>query len=279
MEKCIIIIPIYKKYTELEKNEIVSLNQIFHILGNHLVCIVAPHNLESADYKKFAESLGIKIQEEKFDNHFFTSTRSYNKLLLSDAFYNRFRNYNYMLIYQLDAYVFRDELLYWCEKGYDYIGAPWFKGYTQVSSDSPVVGTGNGGFSLRNIQTNLKILKKVTYLKSMRNLYDRCGFSKILSFARFINLCLFRFTKPRTDKGYCMDYITSPEDFNEDTWWAVLIPQIYNFKVAPLEDATKFSFEANPKRLYNENGNQLPFGCHAWEKYEPEFWGQFITIK
>ena len=73
-----------------------------------------------------------------------------------------------------------------------------------------------------------------------------------------------------------MDYITSPEDFNEDTWWAVLIPQIYNFKVAPLEDATKFSFEANPKRLYNENGNQLPFGCHAWEKYEPDFWERFI---
>ena len=30
-----------------------------------------------------------------------------------------------MLIYQLDAYVFKDELLNWANKGYDYIGAPW----------------------------------------------------------------------------------------------------------------------------------------------------------
>jgi len=276
MEKCVIIVPVYKKFDNLEKNEITSFNQVLHILGNHPVCLVAPFDLESTDYEKQANSASVKIQVERFDNHFFTSTKGYNKLLVNDEFYNRFKNYNYMLIYQLDAYVFRDELLHWCEKGYDYIGAPWFEGYTIATHDSTFVGVGNGGFSLRNIQKSIKILKKITYLKSLRDFYDGCGFSKILSFARFINLCLFRFSKQARSKGFYIYYSTTPEEFNEDDYWSVIVPQIYDYKVAPLEDATKFSFEVIPEKLYHDNKNQLPFGCHAWEKYEPEFWKQFI---
>lgn len=30
------------------------------------------------------------------------------------------------MIYQLDAWVFNDELSSWCSLGYDYIGAPFF---------------------------------------------------------------------------------------------------------------------------------------------------------
>ncbi len=30
-----------------------------------------------------------------------------------------------MLIYQLDAYVFKGEWLFWANQEYDYIGAPW----------------------------------------------------------------------------------------------------------------------------------------------------------
>ena len=32
-----------------------------------------------------------------------------------------------MLIYQLDAFVFQDDLAYWCQQNYDYIGAPWLR--------------------------------------------------------------------------------------------------------------------------------------------------------
>jgi len=279
MEECIIIVPVYKKFEDLKKNEIISFKQVLRVLGNHPICIVAPLYLESDDYEKLADSFGIKIQKERFDNHFFMNTRGYNDLLINNEFYDRFKKYNYMLIYQLDAYVFRDELLYWCEKGYDYIGAPWFEGYIIANSDSAFIGVGNGGFSIRNIQRSIKVLKKITYLKNIRHLYYRCKFYKILSFARFVNLSLFRFSKQRRNKGYCIDYITSPENFNEDTYWSVLVPQIFTYKVAPLKDALRFSFEVIPKKLYNDNKNELPFGCHAWERYEPEFWAQFIKTK
>lgn len=49
-----------------------------------------------------------------------------------------------------------------------------------------------------------------------------------------------------------------------------------DFNIAPVEIALKFSFETTPKQLYKRNNEQLPFGCHAWEKYDPEFWKPFI---
>ena len=45
--------------------------------------------------------------------------------MLSPEFYRRFSDTDYILVCQLDAYIFRDELLSWCKKEYDYIGAPW----------------------------------------------------------------------------------------------------------------------------------------------------------
>jgi len=44
--------------------------------------------------------------------------------MMSPAFYDAFKAFDYILIYQLDAFVFRDELEYFCSLGYDYIGAP-----------------------------------------------------------------------------------------------------------------------------------------------------------
>lgn len=42
------------------------------------------------------------------------------------------------------------------------------------------------------------------------------------------------------------------------------------------EEASHFAFEKHPSFLFSQNG-QLPFGCHAWRKYEyDEFWGKYI---
>ena len=44
------------------------------------------------------------------------------------------------------------------------------------------------------------------------------------------------------------------------------------FKVPSNYHALEFSFEAMPSYLYKLNNNVLPFGCHAFEKYETDFW-------
>ena len=48
------------------------------------------------------------------------------------------------------------------------------------------------------------------------------------------------------------------------------------FKVAPAKVAAKFSFEVHPELLYELNNKRLPFGCHSYLKYNPEFWKKHI---
>ena len=59
--------------------------------------------------------------------------------------------------------------------------------------------------------------------------------------------------------------------------WSHYGPQIdTNFRVASGMEGMKFGFEKEPSLLYSKNNNQLPFGCHAWEKYEPDFWEKLM---
>jgi hypothetical protein len=65
--------------------------------------------------------------------------------------------------------------------------------------------------------------------------------------------------------------------YYEDIFWGTVAPAKFPwFKVADAETAMKFSFETNPQKLFELNGCVLPFGCHAWEKYDPNFWAKYI---
>jgi hypothetical protein len=37
-----------------------------------------------------------------------------------------------------------------------------------------------------------------------------------------------------------------------------------------------FSFEVAPRYCFKMNRERLPFGCHAWSKYDQEFWEPFL---
>jgi hypothetical protein len=96
-----------------------------------------------------------RIHVVRFDPDFFRNTTTYSALLISAGFYAAFASYDFILIHQLDVFVFRDELADWCARGYDYIGAPWFDvdwfgevrdAWPPATRDNVV---GNGGFSLR----------------------------------------------------------------------------------------------------------------------------------
>lgn len=65
-----------------------------------------------------------------------------------------------MLIVQLDAYIFgtSDELKQFVALGKPYIGAPWKREYA-ATLDIPTETAGNGGVSLRKIQTMIDILQ------------------------------------------------------------------------------------------------------------------------
>ena len=180
MEKkdIVVVIPIYK--ATLTKYEEMSLNQCVKVLADYPLVVVKPVSLDiNALLLRYS-----LLKVENFSNSCFADLRAYNKLVLEEDFYQRFANYQYMLIFQLDAYVFRDELLEWARQGYDYIGAPWLpeqmegkmgkskcillKRFFYRLIGSPKLRrwkyftyeVGNGGFSLRNISKMIAITRE-----------------------------------------------------------------------------------------------------------------------
>jgi glycosyltransferase involved in cell wall biosynthesis len=241
--KACVVIPLYAEQPRpLER---ASLRQCLSILGKHRIVFFGPESLNTAAYDSIAREYGVACSVERFPDAYFTSPFSYSKLLLNVDFYCRFTHSEYMLVHQLDCWVFRDELVQWCSKGYDYIGAPQFAGYSGSDAGSPFLEpSGNGGFSLRGIAVFIRCL---------------CAMQMKMIAGELDDL-----------------HIRSGE--NEDRLLVRVFPKVDpDFAVAPVGRAMRFSFEVQPERLYALTG-KLPFGCHAYAKYDPEFWTRHIPV-
>ncbi len=236
MSQVVVIIPIYKKTPS--ENDLISLERTQRVLSTHYpICFVCPDDLDVSVYKVLIPSATYT----RFPKVYFQNISGYNCLLTSPFFYKDFLKYKYVFICQTDVYVFKNELLQWCEEGFDYLGSPWLIAPPQIKEkilfdfNRYVVGkVGNGGCSLRKTK-----------------IFYRLSFLTKLIFSIF----------PK----------------NEDFIWCFLIPKIYPFLRFPTaEEALPFAFELLPSESYERLG-RLPFAVHAWEKYEPEFWKKFIS--
>jgi Protein of unknown function (DUF5672) len=269
-KKKAIVIPIYKATPS--ESEIASLRQAVSILSAYQVLFICAEQFNPEVYIQILELSKAHTSNYnfiRFDDRYFSSIAGYNRLLISYSFYRKFKAYDYILIYQLDAWVFRDELEYWCSQGYDYIGAPWFEGYHNAVSDSNFLGVGNGGFSLRKVSSCLKVLKSFRYLVSPTVL-----FRHLKNNINYINLKAFLQKLTVTNNTF---YRFNDFKENEDVFWSQIVPKRFKWYELPgLDVAMKFSMEVNARTLYAANNNVLPFGCHRWEKYDPEFWKPFI---
>ncbi len=258
-KNAVVLIPIYKE--SMTDSETFSFKNTLTVLAKYDCCIIVPHRLRS-----YLHSLKNRTQLdfiiEYFQDHFFSSIESYNNLLTSPDFYLRFVRYQYMLIAQTDTLVFSDQLEQWCKKSYSYIGAPWLKGLTRPIQPLSLLAVGNGGFSLRNIHDFLAILSSPKYRPPVNGKIT-LNFFEIFHLIRFVVHCL-KFS--RSYPPICLKV-------NEDIFWGVVVPtRCKSFTVPKPEDALFFAFEAAPEYLFELSGNQLPFGCHAWERYNLPFW-------
>ncbi len=222
-QEAAVVIPYY--HNDLSITEQISYEQCKKVLHNFPMIFVIP------------EGLRIVLEEfpEKWDvaevpSSWMSDVEAYNQMMLNRSFYQLFQSYQFILIYQLDAYVFSDRLLEFCRYGYDYIGAPWIEGKFEAElADKGILYVGNGGFSLRKVDSFLRELDKANI---------------------------------------------EPIRYNEDVFWA---SRSGDFKAAPREIAWQFSFERPVRDLYRMNGGQLPFGCHAWMKYDLDFFKPYIA--
>lgn len=275
MPNVIVIIPIYQ--SRLSENEQSSLLQCFKILGKYHIKFVCPKDLDLKFYENLLDGQKCEFSFERFDDKYFRSVPNYSKLMLTKKFYKRFIDYEFMLIYQLDAWVFNDDLEYWCNQNYDYIGAPWFEGYDTANNDSNLLPVaGNGGFSLRKISSILKVLNvNLKTPRSFKDIYDSSSKRKKIS--KILNIPIY-FLKFISQKELFLPVWKTTKLYEDIAYVEFAQKACKEFRLAPPEVAPQFSFETQPKRLYEMNNNKLPFGCHAWEKYEPDFWKEFIRF-
>jgi len=260
-----VIIPIYQE--NLSETEEISLSQGMRVLGHYPIIIVKPKSL---NINHLQEKYSI-IRFENFDDSYFKSTLTYNRLLLSEEFYSRFLAHEYMLIYQLDAFVFRDDLAEWCAKGYDYIGAPW---RIEIDFDSKIK------------EIIWKIKKKFAIWFDLKeDLYGKYGPKEIImkrsvgngGFSlrrtkKLLNLIL----KNRKKIEEYLEKVKDHPAYNEDMFWGIEVNRyVHQLKIPDWKTALKFGVEHMPQKAYKLNGG-LPFGCHAWDIYDTDFWKKEI---
>jgi hypothetical protein len=64
---------------------------------------------------------------------------------------------------------------------------------------------------------------------------------------------------------------------HSDLFWADEAIKYYpDFRIAPVEVGLKFAFEVAPRLCFELNNRHLPFGCHAWPRYDREFWEPYL---
>lgn len=266
-----VVVPRYMK--RLTADEEVSYRHLMRFLGRYDKYFVIPKSLSLND-----PNFGVV----RFGDEFFRSTITYSALLLSKEFYRAFSHYKFILVYQLDALVFSDQLLDWCEKNWDYIGAPWIKCEAAPFVEEPRVG--NGGFSLRKVDSFMHVLSSWRFGPELsRYRYAPSGLGlepgqRARPPARYRFARRFGLSSPLL-KGVLRlpEELDVSSGFNEDMFWSFQAVNYYRgFRIAPAEEGLRFAFEVEPRRCYAANNHRLPFGCHAWGKYDRDFWEPFL---
>lgn len=283
MKKCIIAIPVYKP--QPAKAEAEAYCQMLKVLGRHDIAIVTHRDCDISYYTEQAGKYGVDVAIEFFDAHYFASVAGYDDLCFSTEFYSRFADYEYMLICQLDVWVFSDNLDEWCQRGYDYVGAPIFYAYNGGHFTEKIRGVGNGGFSLRRISHCLQVLtapQHVPYVKPLKLIknfwnigrYDEDFTKNILKRILLPLVVLLKFVGYHNTLAYYRRQRLN-EDFVFGDWSAH--SWVTKANIPSHEEAMRFAFEVNPEMLYRRNNSRLPFGCHAYMKWDYEsFWKKFL---
>lgn len=261
-----VVVPMHNR-KEITADEEISFRHLIRFLDRYDKYLVLP------------ESLDLRIPgflQRHFSDRFFGSITAHIRLMLSRGFYEAFREYEYILVYHTDALVFSDQLMQWCESGLDYVGPPWLN-----CPDTPWVKTpkvGNGGFSLRKVSSFLKIFDSRRYAVDPEE-YWRKTYASVPTLERYMNLHKRYLKRLRFFNGVRREMADWPKVSwrNEDHFWSDRGTHYFpEFKVADFDTGLRFGFEAAPRLCFELNGRKLPFGCHAWPKYDRAFWEPYL---
>ena len=275
--RVVIVVPFYK--SSINYYEAISICQLLRVLCNYDIIFIKPQDIVREDIISGMRKHGIRMEDPRFisfPGSYFRSPQTYNRLLTSLEYFNAFKMYDFILMHHPDAYVFRDELEYWCKQNFDYIGAPIYE-YNGTMRPQKYLGIGNGGFSMHKVESALRVLTTYRRIYPIRDLlewylkYNWRGRLKLLPYLIRIASGL------GGNSHHHFNYLR----LNEDIFWGIFVPNAFDwYKVPSYSVAARFSMEYNCEKLLKENNGHLPFGCHRWYKGEfLSFWRQFINTE
>lgn len=247
-----VVIPIYKNYFGILEEK--SFLQCVKVLQDYQIVLVQPEGLDNSYITKKYTNVIV----ESFSKYYFENISGYNKLLLSQSFYERFLDSEYILIYQLDAFVFKDTLKEWCQKGYDYIGAPWIA--TQHNS------------------IGMKIFDKIaTVFNSKKKNERKQIFYKVGNGGFSLRKTSIHYEIAKEQEAFISSFLEAEKKeihAIEDVFWSIKVPELYNgFKIPGYMEALHFAIDRKPKIAFKLINNEIPFGCHGINKPKViDFW-------
>ena len=232
-KRACVVIPIYKD--KIDTNEQVSLQRMLEVFKDEEIVVITYKGLALPTITSMLMN-NANYRFEYFSKFYFKTVDRYNQLMLSKCFYDRFKDYEYILISQLDVYVFSNQLGYWCNKGFDFIGAPLFK-----HNSKDFGNCFNGGFSLSKMKS---FREKYNSYNDWVNFLCKPYTNNLIFFAKILSSLVtyynIRIQIPKTTSG-------------EDTIWSrlAILPSF--------EEGASFSFEKYPSYLYRII-NKLTYG-------------------
>lgn len=252
----------------LTPDEWISVRHLEHYLGDYDRFLVGPPQSP-------VRIDGFRVVS--FPSKFFGSTAAANHLLYWPGFFRVFEEYRYILLYHLDSLVFSDQMEKWYQSGLDYIGAPWIK-----CPDSPWVTkarVGNPGFGMIKVESALEVLYR-RYQKSPRTFWLDM-FTRNSRRVRPL-VYLMRKLQPVCRRSWLLNTLVTeydemsdpgPYNRNADIFWSdFAVSYLPEFRVGSVEQGLEFAFEVAPRQCFEMNGGKMPFGCHAWARYDRSFW-------
>lgn len=236
-----ITIPVYTTY--IEPIEKIGLERLYKVVGdkNYPTIFICPEGLDLSEYRKIYPNFEVF----EFDTKWFKGLKEYSQLCMQYDFYNRFSDYEYMFMYQLDSYIWEDRIAEVCKMGYDYIGGPIFSELSnwnlfdkETGKYSPKVG--NGGCGWRKIETFKDICDPNGEFRQTYNITD-----EYLSNVKF------------EDKYFCND-----------------IENMYDLNKPSIEKTLKIVWDMSVPEIWDQmigENKFFPMCAHGIYKY-PDFW-------
>ena len=253
-----IVVPLSSR-PGLTRDEEVSLRHLQHHLGKYDKFMLA------------SQSLPITrppFEVKRFDDHYFGSAKAHARFQFSPELYEAFIDYKYILMYHLDSLVFSDQLMAWCARDFDFIGAPWFPGESTPWAKEK--GVGNSGFSLHKVRSFLRVIYSPNRMIDPAVEWE--AFQKNGSARSLLRTCRRWFFFRNNVRSHMSSWLAEPHGAS-DTFFSFHAKRYFpEFHIATPEEALQFAFETDPRGCFRRSDGKLPFGCHAWGFYDRAFW-------